>query len=519
MANYKEIIRLHESGSSQRDIAAIEHCSLRAVSETLKVAKSRQVGYAQLTDMDDVTIRQLLFDPPERINLYYQPDFAKIAEELKISGVNLSLLWDEYVRKCQAADLKAYQYSQFANLYSQWRREHGKNIAATKRVKHVAGRLLEVDWAGDRSAYIDIGSGEIIEPYVFVACLPYSQRIYSEAFDDMKQESWNTAHIHTFAYNKGVSELITPDNCKTGVNKPDYYDPVINKDYSELANHYGVSILPARPRSPKDKSSTENSVKFVETWVIAYLREQKFFSLAELNAAIFKRVDAINTQNFKGLDYSRNDVFMTEELPCLSPLPDKDYEKSQWRVSKVGMDYCIQIERQRYSVPYRLVGQHVDVRFTDSTIEIFKNGERICSHLRLRGRFNQCSVKEEHMPEEHKLYAEEWNPERFKKWAASIGPSCLVVIESILVSKPHPALTYRSCMGVLSYARSKGNTFLEEICKRACDTSRKPNYGQIKMLAKNAEKKAAAAKPIQVDEYQSIGDTGMVRGSDYYRLD
>jgi transposase len=160
MANYKEIIRLHERGSTQREIAAIAHCSLDTVSKTLKATRLRQAGYAQLADMDDVTIRQLLFDPPERICLYYQPDFAKVEEELKSPGVNLSLLWDEYVRMCQAAELKAYQYSQFTNLYSQWRREHGKNISVTKRVKHVAGRLLEVDWAGDLVRHILISAQE-----------------------------------------------------------------------------------------------------------------------------------------------------------------------------------------------------------------------------------------------------------------------------------------------------------------------------------------------------------------------
>jgi transposase len=333
------------------------------------------------------------------------------------------------------------------------------------------------------------------------------------------QESWTSAHIHAFAYNKGITELVTPDNCKTGVVKPDYYDPEINRDYADLAAHYNIAILPARPYRPKDKGSTENSVKFVETWVIAYLRNRRFFSLTELNAAIFTRIDELNSQNFQGLDYSRNDVFLSEELPTLSPLPDKVFERSEWRVSKVGVDYCIQVERQRYSVPYRLIGQSVDVRMTKSTIEIFKNKERICSHARLSGRFNQCSVSEEHMPEAHKLYAEEWNPDRFKKWAASIGPSCLSVIDAILSSKPHPALTYRSCLGVLGFARSKGNTFLEDICKRACATSKNPSYAQIKMLAKGTEAKQTAAKSAPQFDDAGIGNTGLVRGSDYYRLD
>lgn len=519
MANSLEIIRLHERGSTQREIALIEHCSLSTVSKTLKAARMRQFGYAELTEMDSETIRQLLFDPQERISSYYQPDFSSVDEQLRTTGVNLSLLWDEYMRVCEAGGLRGYQYSQWCNLYRQWKRSHGKGIKATMRIKHTPGRLLEVDWCGDRASYIEASSGMIIEPYVFVACLPYSQRIFAEAFDTLAQDSWTEAHIHAFSYMKGVSELITPDNCKTGVVKADYYDPVINKDYAELAAHYGACVLPARPYRPKDKSSTENSVKFVETWVIAYLRHERFFSLAELNAAIRERIDEINAQNFQRLDYSRNDIFEAEERSKLLPLPDKAFERSEWRKSKVGMDYCIQIERQRYSVPYRLIGHHLDVRMTKSTVEIFKEGKRICSHARLYGRFNQCSVTKEHMPDEHKLYSEEWNPERFKKWAASVGPQCLLVIEAILTSKPHSALSYRSCMGVLSFARSKGNTFLEEVCKRACALSKNPSYGQIKRLAKNAEEKEQSKQMAIEDTDVSIGSAGMVRGADYYRLD
>jgi transposase len=300
------------------------------------------------------------------------------------------------------------------------------------------------------------------------------------------------------------------------VQKPDYYDPQINKDYARLAAHYGCSILPARPFHPKDKGSTENTVKFIETWVIAYLRDERFFSLGELNVAIKKRVDALNDQPFQGFDYSRNDVFENEEQHLLMPLPSKPFELCEWRKSKVNIDYCIQVERQKYSVPYRYVGEYVDVRIAARTIEIFKDGERICSHARLFGRFNQSSVIEEHMPDEHKLYAEEWNPDRLKKWAASVGTSCLAVIESVLKSKPHPALTYRSCLGILSFAKDKGNAYLEGLCKTALITSQNPSYKQVKMLAKKPEDTAVMPAGQQS---LSIGASGLTRDATSFRLD
>jgi transposase len=519
MANEKEIIRLKEGGLSFREIGSILHCSQSTVSKTLKAAKGKDLTYEKLAEMDDKTVHQLLFGTQERSSEYHLPDFAEIDEKLGTKGVNLSLAWDEYIRICEYSNLKGYQYSQFAKLYSDWRKLHGKPSDLTRRIKHKPGRLIEVDWCGLQSEYIEFTSGEIISPYVFVACLPFSQRLYVEAFDDMSTRSWIQAHINTFAYYKGVSALITPDNCKTAVQTPDYYDPLINKDYGQLADHYGCAILPARPAVPKDKASGENSVKYVETWVIAYLRNERFFSLGELNAAFRDRVNFLNAKPFQGFDHSRDDVFYADELPLLQPLPHEPFELCEWKRSKVNIDYCIQVERQKYSVPYHLIGEYVDVRVASRALEIFKDGERICSHPRLFGRFNQSSIREEHMPEEHRLASEEWNPERLKKWASSVGVSCLGVIEAILASKPHPALTYRSCLGVLSIARTEGNAVLEDLCKTALATSSAPSYKQVKMLAK----KNAGAKnnptSFAHQSSNSIGDSGLTRSPDNFRLD
>lgn len=517
MENAKEIIRLKEGGSRYREIAAIVRCSQSTVSKTIKAAKEKSIAYEELADKDDKTVRQLLFGPQERVSDYYLPDWEQIDEKLKQKRVNLSLVWDEYIRSCEQAELKGYQYSQFSKLYNDWRREHGKPQGLTRRINHNPARLLEVDWAADRPSYINFTSGEVFRAWVFVACLPYSQRLYVEAFDDMSTRSWIQAHINVFEYNKGVTALVTPDNCKTAVQKPDYYDPIINKDYDQLAAHYGCSILPTRPYRPTDKASTENSVKFVETWVIAYLRDERFFSLGELNAAIRERVCVLNSQPLKSFDYSRNDVFEKEEQQLLLPLPEHAFELCEWRRSKVNIDYCIQVLRQKYSVPYRFVGQYVDVKINSHTIEIFQEGERICSHARLFGRFNQSSIIEEHMPDEHKLYAEEWNPERIKKWASSVGVSCLSVIESILNSKPHPAMAYRSCLGILGYAKRKGNAYLEELCRVALATSSNPSYKQVKMLAKQPSE--SLGQSATKTSPTSIGDGGLTRDAANFRLE
>lgn len=519
MSKVIEIVRLSEGGVPQREIAAALRCSLATVNKTLRASRAKHLGSAELADQGEERARLLLFGPAEKVSDHRQPDFAEVERQLKKDGVNLSLLWDEYARSCAAAGVKGYQYSQFCGLYAQWRKERGLGGGATMRIRHVPGRLVEVDWAGARAEYVDRSTGEIVRPWVFVGCLPYSQRLYVEAFDDMKQPSWVKAHVGMLRFFGGVPELVTPDNCRTGVAKADYYDPQVNRDYGQLATHYGFAVLPARPRRPKDKASAENTVKFVQTWVIAYLREEKFFSLGEVNQAIRARVAVLNSQPFKGLDYSRDDVFTTEEAQALRPLPVEDFELALWRTAKVGLDYCVQVERQRYSVPHRLIGKQVDVRLTATTVEVFLEGQRVCSHPTLKGRLNQASVLEDHMPERHKLYLEEWNPARFTSWAASVGPACLKVIESILASKPHPAQTYRACLGVLGYAKTRGNTFLEEVCERAVDLSANPTYSQVKTLARKPATVPADDAARQTQDLPGVGDAGLVRGSDYYRLE
>jgi len=250
--------------------------------------------------------------------------------------------------------------------------------------------------------------------------------------------------------------------------------------------------------------------------VIAYLRNQVFFSLTELNQAIVERVAVLNTQPFQGLTYSRDDVFAEDEANTLQPLPATSFELATWKSAKVGVDYCVQVERQHYSVPYRLIGVQVDVRVTDTSVEVFHNGDRVASHPRLKGRLNQASIIDEHMPDKHRLASQQWNPDRFTHWAESIGPNCVIVITSILASKPHPAQAYRACLGVLSYAKRKGNTYLEDLCTRAVGVSANPSYKQIKMLATHPIVSPPAT--LQAQTLPSVGTTGMVRGADYYRM-
>jgi len=251
MSKYIDIVRLWEDGVPQRSIAAATRSSLATVSKTVKAAQANGVGSTDLEGHDDAIVRELLFGVAEKAGVYREPDFAEVERQLRKDSVTLSLLWDEYVRDCAMAGQKGYQYSQWCALYAKWRRQRGVQ-QPRMHVARVPGQVVEVDWAGSHIEYTDRATGEIRKAWVFVGCLPFSQRLFVEGFDDMRQGSWITAHQDMFRFFGGVTRLVVPDNCKTGVVKPDYYDPVVNPDYARLAAHYGFAVVPARPRSPRD---------------------------------------------------------------------------------------------------------------------------------------------------------------------------------------------------------------------------------------------------------------------------
>jgi transposase len=514
LSKHVEIVRLSERGLSQREVAAVLRCSLATVNKTLKAARAKGLTADGLAGGGEAAARELLFGREERPPTRVRVDFEEVNRQLRRDSVSLSLLWDEYSRACAAAGKPGYQYSRYCALYDAWRKDRG--LAAPKGlVKHPPGRLAEVDWAGLRARYTDRGSGETRRPWVFVGCLPCSQLLYVEAFDDMKQSSWSAAHVRMLRYFGGVPELVTPDNCKTGVARADYYDPDVNRDYQALAAHYGFAVVPARPVTPKDKASAENTVKFCQTWVVAYLRAERFFSLGELNRAVRARAEELNAQPFKGLDWSRRDVFDAEEAPALGPLPASDYEPAEWKRVKAGIDYCVQVDRRRYSVPYRLRGEGLDVRVTATAVEVFCGGERVASHPRLTGRLGEVSVDGAHMPEAHRAGAEEWSPARLEGWARSVGPACLEVVSGMLAAKPHPALAYRACLAVLRYSKDKGGEFLEGVCAEALSLSARPGYKQVKALASKAEPPGGPG--WEEPALPGLGDAGLVRGADSYR--
>lgn len=377
--------------------------------------------------------------------------------QLGRSGVTLELLWQEYRERHP----DGYQYSAFCLHY----RAFAQRLPVTLRQSHAPGERLFVDYGGQTVPVIDAITGEEHRAQIFVAVLGASNYTFVEATWSQGLADWLGSHARCLEFLGGVPELLVPDNLKSAVKSPSRYEPDLNPSYAELAAHYGVTVLPARARKPRDKAKVEAGVLLAQRWILARLRRQRFFGLDELNRAIRPLLAELNRRPFKRLPGSRQSAFETVDRPALKPLPPTRYEFAEWKRATVGIDYHVELERHYYSVPYRYARQPVDVRFTAATVEIFHHGERLASHPRSRlpGRHTTAAA---HLAPAHQAVAG-WNAPRFLDWAARIGPHTQTAIERVLQARSHPQQGYRTALGILRLAKAYGNGRLEAACQRA----------------------------------------------------
>jgi len=416
MTKYREILRLHGQELSQRSIAASCECSRNTVAKAVARAAELGLAWPLPESMTDKCLEQELFGTRKGASTRKQPDYEHVYRELCKSGVTLSLLWNEYCESCRLEGSIPLMYTQFCLYY----RRYAVMNKATLHIEHKPGERMEVDWAGTTMALQDNITGKDIPVYVFVAALPCSGYAYAEGILSRNQESWIMAHVNAFRYFGGVAKVLVPDNLKTGiVGYSDWYTPLINKVYHEMAEHYNTAVVPARIRKPKDKPVVEGTVGLVSTWIIAALRNRQFFSIRELNQAVKEKLLEFNEKPFQKKPGNRASA-LEEEKPFLLPLPKHSFEMAEWRIATVQLNYHVCVEKMNYSVSYEYLKRKVDVRMTRNMVEIFYGGNRIASHVRLRGRPGQYSTVLEHMPENHQQYTQ-WNAERFIAWARGIG--------------------------------------------------------------------------------------------------
>lgn len=505
MIKIREILRLKSLGIGIRAMANSCNCSRNTVREVLKRAEIQQISWPLPDETSDDKLLELLYPSSSTVvHRKPEPDYEKIHEELKIPHVNLNLLWTEY----KQVHPDGVQYVQFCRLYNVW-------AARTKAVMHIErkpGDELFVDWAGTKMEVLDAVTGEIFPAHIFVSALGKSGYPYVEAFDSEKQENWITAHIHAFEYIGGVPRQLVPDNLKTGIKKPCNYDPAINKTYQELAEHYGCAIVPARLKKPRDKSPVEGTVGDISTWIIAALRKMKFFSFRELNIYIREKLDEYSNKQYQKKDGSRKSVFLEVDFPLLSPLPTRPYEMATWKTAVVSFNYHIDVEKMYYSVSYVYIQKRVDVKVTNSLIEVYHNHVRICSHVRLYGRTGQYSTIPEHMPPNHRDYVA-WDSDRFLAWACKIGDYTRELIQQILASRKVEQQAYKSCFGTLKLADRYSAIRLENACQKALSL-RSPSYTTVNNILKNGMDKPNV--PIENSSKNVVSINSRIRGQKYY---
>ena len=464
MRQIREVLRLKYGGGlslSNREIGRGCGMGKTAVGECLARARQAGLNWPLPEGLGDAELEARLYPEaaaPPRSELPL-PDFQYVHDELrrhKRVNLTLDLLWREYLEQQSAG----YQYAQFCKLYARWK---GK-LDYVMRQAHKAGEKLFVDYT-DGLALTDPKTGERIPTQIFVAVWGCSNYTYAEASLSQKIPSWVNAHVRAFGYFNCAPHALVPDNLKSAVLKPCYYDPELNPSYAELAAHYGAAILPARVRKPRDKAKVEGGVLIVQRWILAVLRHRTFHSLAELNAAIQELLERLNTRLLRKEGRSRRELFEALDQPAARPLPDRPYQYAEWKKPTVNIDYHVEADHHRYSVPFGLLREKLDVRLTALTMEAFLKGERVAAHVRsyIAG---GCTTLKEHMPPSHQKHLE-WPPSRLVAWASQTGPATAGVVEKIMAGRIHPEQGYRACLGVMRLGKNYGNDRLEAASRRA----------------------------------------------------
>jgi transposase len=459
MRKIRETLRLHFGlGRSARETARSVGVAQSTVSYLIQRARLAGLGWPLPDGMSETELERLLYPGNQgRPRRRPEPDWESIDRDLRRhKGMTLELAWLEYRNACSAG----LQYSQFCAHYQQWR---GK-LDIVLRQNYRAGEKLFVDYAGPTVPIVHRKTGTTTQAQIFVAVLGASSYTYVEAQRGQDLASWLSGHVRAFAYMGGVSEVIVPDNPKTGVKEACWYEPELNPSYRDLAEHYGTVVIPARPRRPRDKAKAEQGVQLAERWVLAVLRHRIFTSLDELNEAIAELREQLNDRPFRKREGSRRSLFEALDRPALRPLPPTPYVFAEWKKATVHVDYHVEVDHNYYSAPYQLIGERLDVRVSATTVEVIHRGQRVGSHPRLFGK-GQHHTDPAHRPPSQQAYLD-WSPERFINWASTVGPRTAQFVALIMQEKQHPEQGYRSCLGVMRLAKDYPHERMEAAAER-----------------------------------------------------
>ena len=510
MRKITDILRLrYDTGLSLRGIAQALNIGYGTVADYLKRADNAGLTWPIPADMAERDLGRLLF-PTQSVTgqrRFIEPDFPAIYQELKLKTVTKQLLWQEYRQRYPD---EGYSYAQFCHRYQKWLGCQQRSM----RQIHRAGEKLFIDYCGPTMTVVNPDTGEIRTAQIFVAVLGASNYTFACASWSQKQADWLNAHVQAFEFYGGVPEVVVPDNLKSAVRKTHRYEPDINPSYQQLAAHYGVAIVPARPYKPKDKAKAEVAVQIVERWIMARLRHQTFFTLASLNQSIRLLLDDLNQRPFKKLPGSRLSQFEQLDKPLLRALPTQAYQYTEIKQARVHIDYHVQYDKHYYSVAHHLAKQSVEIQASEQAIAIYHQGQRIASHVRSyrQGAHSTCP---EHMPQNHRAMSD-WSPERFLRWATDIGPQTAEVVKHLLQEKRHIEQSYRRILALLSNAKKYGRERLNNACGRALLINSPTRSSVESILKQGLDQIAVETQSNTIQEELSLDSHENIRGEDYY---
>lgn len=501
----RQILALDYAGENNTNIALALSVSRKSIVEIKKRVKEINLTFEESSSMNDDQLYDLLF--PEKFKRKSSKesiDFSYVHDELAKKGVTLHLLWEEYVDKCKKEGLNPYSYISFTTKYG----KYTTNKSFTSHIEHKPGETIEVDWSGPTMIILDADSNKKLTAYLFVAALPYSQKIYVEATLSMDQDAWMNCNVNMLNYYGGVPLKIVCDNLKTGViEHPKKGEVVINEEYLAFGEYYGVAIRPTGVRKPKEKPSAEGSVGKIATAVIARLRNETFYSLDGLNRAISKCVEDFNNKPFQKKEGCRNSRFNVEERHTLKPLPIHPYEVCKWSFKHIVMPNShIVLLDNFYSVPHQYIGKTVDIKYNDRKIVVYYNNKEIAKHTVIfRENKNKYRTNPDHLPVNRQFV--KWTYDLAIEKANNVGPNMLEIIKRLFENEKVKEQAFEAVVPILNLSKAYSNEILENACKKALDTNSVPHYKQIVACIKIKDTKAK-------EKEEAVNKN--VRGASYY---
>ena len=508
MNKLRRVLQLYHQGKSKLFISKYLGLSRNTVNKYITQCLLQDKSIEEILELSDLDLEKLFIEkpPPDPTKkLAELHSFFPYAEKmLKKTGVTKTILWQEYI----TLHPDGYRSSMFCERFNRW----SMRTNPVMHINHKAGDKVYVDYAGKTLEVVDKETGEVTDVQFFVAVLGASQYTYAEATPSQGKEDFVTSVENALHYYKGVPAAIVPDNLKSAVTKSNRYEPTLNETFLDFAQHYNTTILPARVYKPRDKSLVEGAVKILYTRIYTVLRKSTYYSLKELNTAIWKALEEHNQREFTGRSHSRTDLFNEVEKQELNPLPLMRYEiKHQAHATVMQNGHvCLGVDKHYYSVPFQYIRKKIKLLYTSRQVEVFYKYNRIAVHPRNNARYNYTTIPE-HMASTHKFMTD-WTPQRFINWAESVGDPVKRLIIRILEKRQHPEQAYKSCMGILALEKKVGKQRLNNACTRAHEYHIYNYKIVLSILEKNLDKD---------DDTQENNDMPPdhknIRGSNYYQ--